>query len=279
MTIGRRGDMFTILGASGFIGSRLASALRAAGAEVATPARGDDLTAARDLGHVIDCVGVTSDFRTRPLDAVEAHVARLLPLLRDGRFRSLLYLSSTRVYRGQGPARESDVLEVSPERADDLYNLTKLAGEAACLAAGRETVRVVRLSNVYGAGMARDNFLAAVIGEAVGRGHIVLQTASHSTKDYVCIDDVVALLPRIAMSGRHRIYNLAAGRNVSHGEIAAMLAKLTSCRVMIAEDAPRIAYPAISIERIASEFGFVAATLEDRLPELVRSFHERTVAA
>ena len=83
---------FTVLGASGYIGSRLVAHLRAQGHTVWAPARGDAEVFTRPLGHVMYCVGLTADFRTRPFDTVDAHVGLLAEVLRRAQFDSLLYL-------------------------------------------------------------------------------------------------------------------------------------------------------------------------------------------
>ena len=65
-------SQFTVLGARGLIGSRLAASLARDGHEVCTPLRDDDLTS-RSLGHVIYAIGLTSDFRTRTFDTITAN--------------------------------------------------------------------------------------------------------------------------------------------------------------------------------------------------------------
>lgn len=271
--------MFTVLGSSGFIGSHLVARLRAAGEEVLTPNCRNDAYLARELGHVVYCVGVTSDFRTRPLDTVDAHVTRLMPLLRRGRFESLLYLSSTRVYHGMTASFEDQSLTVRPCISDDLYNVSKLMGETACLGSGRPDVRVARLSNVYGPGMSDVAFLASVISEAVECRRVVLRTTLDSSKDYIALEDAVGLLAQIARQGRHRIYNVAAGRSISNAVLAHLLVRTLDCTVSIAPNAARVQFPAIEIDRVADEFGMVPARLEDKLPELVKARQERMVAA
>ena len=77
---------FTVLGASGYIGSRLVAHLQAQGHTVWAPTRGDTEVFARPLGHVIYCVGLTADFRTRPFDTVDAHVGLLAEVLRRAQF-------------------------------------------------------------------------------------------------------------------------------------------------------------------------------------------------
>ena len=270
---------FTILGGSGFVGSHLAARLRAAGEEVFTPERDDDAYLGRELGHVVYCIGVTSDFRSRPLDTVDAHVTTLMPLLRRGRFESLLYLSSTRVYRRGADGRETATLSLRADVSDDLYNVSKLMGEAVCLASGRPAARVARVSNVYGDGMSPKSFLGAVLSDAVGMARIQFETTLDSCKDYLSLDDLLGLLPRIAATGRHRLYNVASGINVTNGELSALISRLTKCRASVAADACLSVFPQIPIDRVQREFGFAPARLEHRLPPLIEALRRGTVAA
>src|SRR5919197_813364 len=64
----------TVLGASGFIGGHLAKHFRALGYECLTPGRNEPSLYETDLGDVIYAIGLTADFRQRPLDTIEAHV-------------------------------------------------------------------------------------------------------------------------------------------------------------------------------------------------------------
>jgi nucleoside-diphosphate-sugar epimerase len=262
----------TVLGGSGFIGRHLVRHLREAGHPCDAPARGQDLRG-RDLGHVIFCVGLTADFRTRPYEAVDAHVGALLELVRACTFESLVYLSSTRVYKRQPQpvAREEDVLHVSPLVFDDLYGLSKMMGESIALAsAGR--VHVVRLSNVYGDDFAPQGFLSAILNEALTAGSITLQTSPETARDYVRVTDVVKIVSRIALDGKSRVYNVASGINVTNAELSAAVASLTGCRVAVQPGAETVRFPQIDIDRIRTEFGVAPAGILDDLPGLVESY-------
>ena len=246
---------FTILGASGFIGSHLVRRVGSQGAECWAPARGENW-AGRPLGHVIYCIGLTADWRQRQLETVRAHVGVLVEILDKAEFESFLYLSTTRVYAGAKTTREDDPLSVQPVVPDQLYNVSKLMGESACLGCGRPNVRVVRLSNVYGDDFQSDNFLFSVLRDAVDRGHVFLRTAPASEKDYVDVRDVVDLLPQVAVSGRHKIYNVAAGVNTNNGAIMQALQSATGCTWEAAENSPVVSFPPISVDRLREEFGF-----------------------
>lgn len=270
---------YTVLGASGFIGSHLVKWLESQGIACWEPGRGEKLSG-RHLGHVFYCIGLTADWRQRPFDTIRAHVSVLADLLENAEFASLLYLSTTRVYAGLEDAREDAVLKVDPGVPDQLYNLSKLMGESACLGCGRQNVRVVRLSNVYGDDFLSDNFLFSVMRDAVDRQSIVLRTALDSEKDYVAVQDVVSLLPRIGTSGRHRVYNLASGVNTTNGQIMERLQWETGCSVTVVEGAPAIRFPPISIGRVREEFGFVPrATVLDSIPGLIAEYRGRASVA
>lgn len=259
---------FTILGASGFIGRHLVGALESAGHEVFAPAKNSPVLGSQALGHVLYCIGLTADFRSRPFDTVRAHVGVLTDVLENAQFDSLLYLSSTRVYARSAAASETDATSVDVSDSSDLYNISKLAGESLCLSCGRPGVKVARLSNVVGHDPASENFIFALIREALA-GRIELQSAPSSAKDYILLKDVVALLPRIAAEGRERIYNVASGTNISHQEIATRLAALTGCALTVRAGATAVNFPAIDTRRIQAEFGFQAGSVLDALPALI----------
>jgi nucleoside-diphosphate-sugar epimerase len=263
---------FTIFGGHGFIGSHLAAELRRRGVEPSLPSRDDASWRHRPLGHVIYAAGTTGDFRHRRLDTVRAHVCRFAELVEHGGFDSLLYLSSTRLYGGADGGGEASRFRVDPGCPGDVYNLSKLMGEALALGVDRPHVRVVRLSNVYGPDWASPNFLLGAIRDAVDRGAITFGTSGRSSRDYVSIEDTVDLLLAIAERGRQRLYNVAAGAPVTNDELAAALRDATGCATAFAAGAPTVAFPRIDIARIRGEFGAAPRRLVDDLPRLVAGY-------
>jgi nucleoside-diphosphate-sugar epimerase len=270
MSAGR--STFTILGAGGFIGGTLVAWLESQEQVVHPVTRASLpalLAARRPAGHVIDCVGLNGGLHYYSLDSVEAHVGLVGRCLAQLSFESFLLLSSCRVYAHAEATHEEAVLPQNPADPSELYNVTKLAGEALCLADPRPTIRVVRLSNVYGAAMPIKTFLGNVLNEGRTTGSVVFRQGPATEKDYINIGTVVRLLPEIAKAGRARIYNVAFGRNTSHAEIAGALQEIAGWRTAFAPDAPTMRYRPIDTSRLCSEFGTVAGDLLTDLPALL----------
>ena len=61
---------------------------------------------------------------------------------------------------------------------------------------------------------------AQLLDEGASRGSVVFHQGADSAKDYISLDHVLRLLPMIAATGHHRLYNVAAGRNTTHEAIA-----------------------------------------------------------
>ncbi len=265
---------FTILGARGFIGSHLLEAISDSGTVCETPERDDRSIFKRNLGHVIYCIGLTSNFRERPFDTVRAHVSDLADILENCTFDSFLYLSSTRLYLKGNQGDENADVRVNSNDPEDLYNLSKLMGESICFASPQPNVRVARLSNVVGKKENSSDFLSSIIRDAVEVGKISLKSGMASEKDYVSIQDVVESLPKIAIAGQHSLYNLASGVNVSHRDLMNEIQKLTGCDVDVSEQAEVTLFPEIRIDRICEEFNFKPRML---IPSLMSLIPENTM--
>jgi nucleoside-diphosphate-sugar epimerase len=262
----------TVLGASGFIGSHISEVLRQRDLEYSIPAREEDLSG-RDLGSVIYAIGLTADFRSKPLETVSAHVCRLLDVIKNCRFDSLIYLSSTRLYGpGSASADEEDPITVRPLDPGDLYNISKAMGESLALTATEKSI-VVRLSNVYGPDSISANFLSDIIRAALKEKKITFATALASEKDYVDVAGVANVLVNMATRQcSHRIYNVARGSNRSNQTLADRISALTGCKIEVAPHAPNISYPQIKVSRVKQEFDFEPSDVLNDMEKLVNFY-------
>ena len=185
------------------------------------------------------------------------------------RSNSFLLLSSTHVYARASSTHEEAALPMRPGEPSDLYGLTKLAGETLCLASPNRTVRVARLSNVYGIGMPEETFLGRIIRQGQSTGRVIFRESPASTKDYVNIASVVRILPLLTTMGRERIYNVAAGRNTSHAALAHALRDIAAWHTSFAGGSGTARFPAIDTTRIDAEFGRTDSDLAADLPTLL----------
>jgi len=264
--------MFTVLGASGFIGSALTKYLKNKGADVFSPERNYAPENNKSLGHVIYCIGLTADFRTRPLDTINSHVCLLTRFLSESNYTSFTYLSSARVYAGLQDTNENAVLRADPTDPDHLYNLTKMTGEAACHALAGIKARIVRLSNVVGLDRSSPNFIFSLIRDAVDAHALRMSSAQESEKDYILLEDVVRSIHAISQSAHSGVYNIASGININNAEIVNIIKARTGCAVEWKADAPAIRYPIIKNKLLQREFGIKPRTIRDALPQLIESF-------
>jgi nucleoside-diphosphate-sugar epimerase len=259
-------DRITVFGAGGYIGSALVTNLRRAGTEVIAVTRENIAATPAQLGHAIYAIGLTSDFRSKPVETVQAHVVQLSDLLASRDFVSFTYLSSTRLYKSELTTHELSSISVSPVDADDIYTLSKLLGEALVFRLAGERGRVCRLSNVYGGNDRSSNFLTSILADARASLIVRIMQASSSEKDYVHIDDTCRAIEAVAMRGTDSIYNVAAGRNTTHQQIADQLKK--SGVAVEFGSGPVFSFKPINVQRLCNLINWNPRSLVLDLPEL-----------
>ena len=267
---------FTVIGSTGFIGSAITKKLIKENHTVLTPQKNDKTLFTSSLGHVIYAAGVTADFRSQPFNPLRSNTSLLADILEKSEFDSLLYCSSARVYRHSENTQEDTTIYLNPNDLEDLYDLTKITAEAMCHATGRTFVRIVRLTNVIGQDFKSQNFLFDIIRSACDHSHIKLRTTIDSCKDYILIDDLLNILPKIATKGRYSCYNVGSGYNISNQELLKPIISATNARLDIETDAQKIMLPPINIDRLCDEFSFIPSPILDYIPKLVCEYQKNT---
>ena len=261
---------FTILGSRGYVGSHLAAHLRSRPDTVVNV--DDGPLPSGTLGHIVFCIGVTTDFATRLHDAMRAHVCKVMDVLDTCEFDSFTYLSSTRVYERGTSGSEKAVLTTEPANLADFYKISKIAGEAVCLAHPKVTVRVARLSNVIGFENPPLTFVPSLIRDALLNGRIVLNTALNSAKDYISMEDVMAALTHIALSGKERVYNVSSGIQTTHQQIVECIAETLLCTFEAKAGGARSTFQETSATNLRAEFGFEPQSIAEKLPALCHKY-------
>lgn len=260
-------DKITVFGAAGYVGSALVSKLRNAGRHVVAVTRSNHADAPADLGYAIYAIGLTSDFRSRPRETIDAHVNLLGNLITEKSFRSFTYLSSTRLYKSTALTDETSPISASPRDPDDIYTLSKLLGEALLLRLAPGAGRACRLSNVYGGNDLSSNFLTAVLADANAKGRVDITQSASCTKDYLHIEDACHAIELVALRGTEPIYNVAAGENTSHQQIADVLTRNGVCVNFRGDDLVR--FQQINVKRLRALTDWQPRRLIDDLPGLL----------
>ncbi len=228
---------YTVLGASGFIGSRLTAALKKVGATVNAPGRGVDIYS-KPLGTIFYCIGLTNDYKDRPHDTIEAHVSVLNTVLQSADFTKLIYLSSTRLYDGLKSGSEKTDLALNPANPRHLYDLSKALGENLCLNYSKGRACAVRLSSVYDEGENASGFMPDLLRRLQKERTFELASNSGIVRDYIYVGDVVQSLIKLADSKESGIINLASGENVSNQDIVDALNGI-GCKITLSRETPR----------------------------------------
>ena len=258
----------TILGAKGFIGSKLKAYLETQNCEIATPTIDEMVKSNKNYGVIYYCIGLTSDFRDKPYETVEAHVEKLKVVLKNIRFEKLIYLSSTRVYQGSKITKEDVPLLMNSGDPEAIYNLSKALGESLCLNTTHKTTCVVRLSNVIGESQNIETFIGQIL-LSVRKGKVHFESGAYSAKDYISVDDVVRVLHKMALATKYNMYNLASGMNFTNLEISKIISANSKCEISFSSHEQMVNVPDINISRISNEFKFKPTPLHDVFVKLL----------
>lgn len=262
------GEHFTIFGARGYIGEALVQHLRKQGHQVQAITRDNWPEKGSQLGHVVYAAGMAANYRQNLTGTLQSQTILPTKLIEEMDFSSFLYLSSTRLYGGASSTEEDAKLQVCPQNAEDIYNLTKATSECYLLAQDNPKIRVARLSNVYGQFKNTNSFLAAILWSAAQEGEVVFETDAASSKDYIPLDECLDRLAKIALTAEHRIYNVARGERVSHDQIARKLSDL-GIAARFQKNAPLQSFPEINTAKMDAEFGAIKSNLIEKLPMLL----------
>jgi nucleoside-diphosphate-sugar epimerase len=261
----------TVIGARGFLGSRICQALQRRGIPVRAVGREPLPELPTDLGAVVYCAGRAGDFLDDPADTVDGHAGLLVRLLARHSLARLVYVSSTRLYRNSPTTDEDALIPVDPSDPGAVYDLAKLLGEnfTRTQALGRGVV--ARVSTIIDPDFRSRSLLRSFHDAAAAGGDLRLRTPPEACRDLIDVDDVVAAILGLASSlEASGTFNVASGVNVSNERIAAIFGRFRDFRVDYSEAESGYRAPArIDVTKLTKTLGFrpadPAAALERRL--------------
>ena len=247
--------MITIFGHTGFIGTNLKNYCLRNKIKVFLPQK-KKFRFKKNLGHVIYCIG-TGEAKKNPIKAIRANFEILKEILDNNKFKSLVYLSTTRVYLHNKKTTEND--EIINDLRDEsiLFSLIKSSAEQYCLNNTNKNIRVIRLTNVYGDHFTKQlYFLPALIRGARINRKIQITINKNSLKNYLHIEEAIPIIFGITLKGRDRIYNLAGKKRYKFIDIAKTIQKKTKCEIALSNQNLILNDPIIDISKVRKEFNF-----------------------
>jgi UDP-glucose 4-epimerase len=213
-----------ITGASGFLGRAVVKSLSDIGFRVVAVSRqgGQGLWKVNDytetpVGDILIHLAEEPD-RVKFNNLTERHFAESSNTVKflSTRFKKIIYASSGLVYGDQGKAPFAVNMPVFPI---DNYNKIKLINEQIILDAGGT---VVRLSNLFGEGMASNNVVSDIKRQVPGRGKLIVKDCN-PVRDFLHVMDAASAFARLATSLFTGIVNVGSGHGTSVRALAELI--------------------------------------------------------
>ena len=113
------------------------------------------------------------------------------------------------------------------------------------------------MSNLFGNNFTNQAYILPTwIRNSIKYKKIDIYISKKSTKDFIYVDDAFEVLLKIIKKGKHRMYNIASGKNIKLFEILDEMKKITNCKINYTNSTKIIKEPKINIKRIKKEFNF-----------------------
>lgn len=213
-------------------------------------------------------IGSPSFYRTWPLETIQVNVdgtRNVLDLARRGT-RGMLSFSSSEIYGDPDaahiPTAEDYRGNVSCTGPRACYDESKRLNETLCVLYAQlhnVPVKVIRPFNVFGPGQRIDDgrIIPDLMRAAVRQAPIVLYSDGSATRSFCYVADFVRGCLMVLLSPDNgEVFNVGNDREISIGEVAAIVARLASD-------------PALPVEhRISSDINYLVDNPNRRCPNL-----------
>jgi GDP-4-dehydro-6-deoxy-D-mannose reductase len=228
-----------VIGAMGFVGTKLVPGLASAGFEVFAADRpGTTAPLTMDLADAETVRGAMRDMRPDVVINLAAAntasheemcrvnvlgVACLLNAVREFAPQAYVIVFGSAAEYGNAETNGGPLDESTPCSPVGPYGVTKLAATRLALglaAAWELRISVLRPFNIVGAGSPKTLFVGAVIDRILQCDQTIMVGRVDTMRDFIAIEDVVEAVTRIATSQPpNGVYNLSGGKPVSIREV------------------------------------------------------------
>lgn len=201
------------------------------------------------VDYIIHAAGIASPvyYQKYPLETIESAIfgaKNLLELAKAKRAKSFLYFSSSEIYGDPDPnfipTPETYLGNVSSLGPRACYDESKRLGETLCMtyhSLYNIPVKIVRPFNVYGPGMAPDDYrvVPTFISRALKKEPLPVHDKGNQTRTFCYISDaIVGFLKVLLSKDNGEVYNVGSDKNeINMLGIAQMVAKLFDNKIEI----------------------------------------------
>lgn len=211
-----------ITGASGFIGNSIYLKLQSLSYDVVRVSRQkkDDFFYSNNYlslpdGDVLIHLGESSNRGLVNLAGKKAYLdnQKVIRHINEKKYSKVIYGSSAAIYgdKSTNPRKEKE--KIIPT---DNYSKIKLFSEEML---NHSNNIILRLSNVYGIGMSKENVISDILSQINQSGPILLKNLI-PIRDFIYIDDVVDAILIAIKSNQKGIFNIGSGTSISIGALA-----------------------------------------------------------
>jgi dTDP-glucose 4,6-dehydratase len=215
--------------------------------------------------HLAALIAIPYSYRA-PDSYVRTNVVGTLNVLQSARdlgVGRVVHTSTSEVY---GTARHVPIDEAHPLQGQSPYSASKIGAdkmaEAFHLSFGLPVV-TVRPFNTFGPRQSARAVIPTIITQALDRG-VVRLGSLHPTRDLNYVSNTVDGFLRAALepSAIGRTVNLGSGREISIGDLAALIGRLMECPINIVSEDQRIRPEKSEVERLLADNALAASLLK-----------------
>lgn len=179
----------------------------------------------------------------------------VLSSLIEKNYKKIIYISSAAVY---GHQLVEPVDESGEAFGQDTYSINKIENEKKVVANGGV---VIRLANVIGPGMSRQNVLSEILDQVINDNEEVIVRDGSPVRDYIWIDDVISAIKKIIINDVKGIFNVGTGIGTSVMKLAQItcdVMKKNRMKIISLQDAKKHSTIVLDVKKMRTNLNWQA---------------------
>lgn len=212
--------------------------------------------------HLAALIGIPYSYAS-PLAYIRTNIEGTYNVLQSARERNLANIVITSTSETYGTAQYVPMDEQHPLVGQSPYAATKIAADQLALSYHKSfglPVKILRPFNCYGPRQSARAVIPTIITQLLNGEKVQLGNLS-PTRDFTYVKDTAAAFVEISGSSEMigRVTNVGSSREISIGELAALIGRLTGMEVDIAADDQRVRPDASEVERLFCDHSYILA--------------------